>query len=73
MKKLLLSFIIVCGISAYSNAQISVDDGGIYYEDDYCGDYFENCSATVIKCRFYGISPCHVSIQVPCEDACGID
>lgn len=65
MKKLILTLAVLGQIAFFSlaNAQI-------YIQVDYCGDYYDGCSAVVTKCRFDGAPYCVISGQIPGE-MCG--
>lgn len=66
MKKLILSTIFVGTFTFFANA-------GVYYvQFDFCGNYHENCTTRVLKCRETGGKFCEAAIQLPCEEACGI-
>ncbi|MCL6259736.1 hypothetical protein M3O96_11595 [Aquiflexum sp. TKW24L] len=71
MKKYLLSatfgFAMVAMLFSSGKVQGQASLPGSYYvSSEFC-----YCGIEVDKCRYDGESPCEVSSQIPCEEACG--
>ena len=64
--------VVAMSVGLFNSFNVEADGGCAYYkEDDYCQNYYPNCTFVVKKCREEGIFTCEVWMQNPCSLACG--
>ncbi|AEL27349.1 hypothetical protein [Cyclobacterium marinum] len=64
--------VVAMSVGLFNSFNVEADGGcGYYKENDYCQNYYPNCTFVVKKCREEGIFTCEVWMQNPCSLACG--